>query len=41
MRGRLIHGYFGVSYLTVWDTVRNRIPGLLDTVERMPQEITE
>jgi uncharacterized protein with HEPN domain len=28
MRDRLIHGYFGVDYVIVWDVVRNHIPEL-------------
>ena len=26
MRDRLIHGYFGVDYQLVWDTIKNEIP---------------
>ncbi len=28
MRDRLIHGYFGVDYVLVWDVVANRVPEL-------------
>lgn len=28
MRDRLIHGYFGVDYVLVWDVVTKRIPEL-------------
>ena len=28
MRGRLIHGYFGVDYQLVWDVVHEKLPGL-------------
>ena len=28
MRDRLIHAYFGVDYLLVWDVVMNKIPEL-------------
>jgi uncharacterized protein with HEPN domain len=41
MRDRLIHGYFGVSYVAVWHTIQTSIPPLLRTVERMLKEIPE
>ena len=28
MRDRLIHGYFGIDYVIVWDVVVNKIPTL-------------
>ena len=33
MRDRLIHDYFGVDYFIVWDVVRNKIPGLKESIE--------
>jgi len=33
MRDRLIHDYFGVDYYIVWDVVRNKIPGLKESIE--------
>jgi uncharacterized protein with HEPN domain len=32
------HQYFGVDEETVWDIVRNQIPGLLEVVKRMLEE---
>ena len=28
MRDRLIHGYFGIDYVLVWDTAQSKIPTL-------------
>lgn len=33
MRDRLIHDYFGVDYLIVWDVIRNKIPFLRDSIQ--------
>ena len=33
MRDRLIHDYFGVDYLIVWDVIRNKIPALRDSIQ--------
>jgi uncharacterized protein with HEPN domain len=33
MRDRLIHDYFGVDYYIVWDVVKNKIPGLKESIE--------
>ena len=35
MRDRLIHGYFGVDYEIVWDTVVNKVPDLQREIERI------
>lgn len=35
MRGRLIHGYFGVDYDIVWDVVINKIPDLQKKVIKL------
>lgn len=32
MRDRLIHAYFGVDYLLVWDVVTQKIPGLREKI---------
>ena len=32
MRNRLIHEYFGINYLIVWDVIKNKIPELRETV---------
>jgi len=35
MRNSLIHGYFGVHTKTVWDTVKEDIPGLYEQICRI------
>lgn len=35
MRNRLIHEYFRVNYAAVWDTVRNDLPDLIKTLEKL------
>jgi len=30
IRDRLIHGYFGVDYVIVWDVATTKLPGLRD-----------
>ncbi len=35
MRDKLIHEYFGVDYVIVWDAVTNKIPELAATVREM------
>lgn len=35
MRDRVSHGYDAIDYTTLWDTVRDDVPGLLATVEQM------
>ncbi len=35
MRDRLIHDYMGVNYTIVWDVVRNRIPELKNSLEKI------
>ena len=35
MRDKISHGYDAVDYQTLWDTVRDDLPGLLNTVEQM------
>lgn len=39
MRDRLIHDYMGVNYTIVWDVVRNRIPDLKISIEKILQEV--
>ncbi len=41
MRDRLGHGYDNVDYNLLWEAVQTRIPGLLDTVDRMIRDIDE
>jgi uncharacterized protein with HEPN domain len=33
MRDRLIHAYYGVNYRVVWDSVTNKVPALVETIE--------
>ncbi len=35
MRDRLIHGYFGVNYKLVWETVRTDIPLFISSVPQI------
>ncbi|NCO42862.1 MAG: hypothetical protein COZ06_05975 [Armatimonadetes bacterium CG_4_10_14_3_um_filter_66_18] len=33
MRDRLIHGYFGIDYHLVWQTIKERLPSLRDQLQ--------
>ena len=35
MRDRLIHFYFGVDFGLVWETVKNRLPGVKGKMEQV------
>ncbi len=35
MRNRLIHEYFRVDYGVVWETIRDDLPGLIKTIEKL------
>ena len=35
MRDRLIHDYFGVDYVIVWDVVTNKIPPLHQEIKKI------
>ena len=35
MRDRLIHQYFGVNWIILWDVVRNKLPELRTNVEQI------
>jgi uncharacterized protein with HEPN domain len=39
MRDRVSHGYDAIDYATLWDTVRDDVPGLLATVEQMLKDL--
>lgn len=39
MRDRLIHGYFGVDYHLVWDTIQANIPELRASIQRILSEL--
>lgn len=38
MRDRLIHGYFGVDYLLVWDTIKDKFPELESLISQILKE---
>ncbi|HEX7313638.1 MAG TPA: DUF86 domain-containing protein [Pyrinomonadaceae bacterium] len=33
MRDRLIHAYYGVNYRVVWDSVTDKVPTLVESIE--------
>ena len=33
MRNKLVHNYDGVDWITVWDTVKEHLPQLIDAIE--------
>jgi uncharacterized protein with HEPN domain len=37
MRNRLIHGYFDVDVKLVWNTVKNNLPALLESLKEIVQ----
>jgi uncharacterized protein with HEPN domain len=39
MRDRVSHGYDGIDYAMLWDTVHEDVPGLLATVEQMLKDL--
>jgi uncharacterized protein with HEPN domain len=39
MRDRVSHGYDALDYGTLWDTVRDDLPGLLVTVGQMLKDL--
>ena len=39
MRDRVSHGYDAIDYGLLWQAVERRVPGLLDTVERMLKDL--
>ncbi|MDO9538156.1 MAG: DUF86 domain-containing protein [Thermoplasmata archaeon] len=41
MRDVLIHSYFGVDYLIVWDVVSTHVPGLLAQIEAIIESENE
>jgi uncharacterized protein with HEPN domain len=40
MRDKMIHDYFGVDFLVVWDTVKDDIPVLREQLGRMRDELS-
>lgn len=41
MRDRLIHGYFGIDYLLVWETVEQNIPTLEFQIRKILNEMNQ
>ena len=41
MRDRLVHGYFGVDYQLVWDTIKTHIPELIAEITRILDQMEE
>ena len=39
MRDRLIHGYFGVDYVLVWDTIESDIPEIITSISQILDEL--
>lgn len=39
MRDKLIHHYFGIDYIIVWDVVKDIIPELKNKIEAIILEI--
>ncbi len=39
MRDRLIHAYFGVDYLLIWDTLKKDLPHLKDKLNDMQDKL--
>ena len=35
MRDLLIHHYFGTQYSILWDTIKNRLPGLIEILPKI------
>ena len=39
MRDRVSHGYDGIDYAMLWDTVHDDLPGLLTTIDQMLKDL--
>ena len=39
LRDRVSHGYNGIDYQTLWDTVERDLPPLLATIEQMLKDL--
>ena len=39
MRDRLIHGYFGVDYVLVWDTIESDIPEIISSISQILDDL--
>ena len=41
MRERLIHGYFGIDYNIIWDTIKRKIPNLISIISQILNDIED
>ena len=41
MRDRLIHGYFGIDYNIIWDTIKRKIPNLISIISQILNDIED
>ncbi len=41
MRDKLIHGYFGIKWELVWETVKNKIPELKNQLLKISAELND
>ncbi len=41
MRDHLIHGYFGIDYKIVWDTIKEKISDLISIISQILNELEE
>ncbi|MEZ4526424.1 MAG: DUF86 domain-containing protein [Desulfobacterales bacterium] len=39
MRDRLIHGYFGIDYFIVWNSITSDIPNILSSVSKIVDDL--
>jgi uncharacterized protein with HEPN domain len=39
MRDRLIHGYFGIDYFIVWNSIESDIPNILSSVSKIVDDL--
>jgi uncharacterized protein with HEPN domain len=41
MRDRLIHGYFGVDYLLVWETIEYDVPRIISIISQIIKDLEQ
>jgi uncharacterized protein with HEPN domain len=41
MRDHLIHGYFGVDYIIVWETIQSDIPKIISAMSKILDELNQ
>lgn len=39
MRDRLIHGYFGIDYFIVWETIKSDVPEIISSISHILDDI--